>query len=76
MSIPTKEYGLESNISCVTYAQIRKYHTPEEVEHFYKWMRGQTMMMLKGGESGIYTWDYERWLREGCKTEQNANTWD
>jgi len=34
------------------------------------------MMALKSGESGIYTNDYERWLREGKKIEQNADTWD
>lgn len=76
MSIPTKEYGLESDTSYVTFAQIRAYHTREECEYFYKWMRGQTAMLLKSGHTGIYTWDYERWLREGKKTEQNADTWD
>ncbi len=32
---------------------------------------GQTV-----GEAGIYMCDYERWLREGKKIEQNAGTWD
>ncbi len=78
MSIPTEEYGLEleSDISYITYAQVEKYHSPEECRHFCRWMHGQTVMGLKSGESGIYTWDYERWLREGRKTEQNTDTWD
>lgn len=76
MSIPIKEYGLEADMSYITFAQVREYHTKTEVEHFYKWMRGQTAMLLKSGHTGIYTHDYERWLSEGKKTEQNAGTWD
>lgn len=76
MSIPIEEYGMEIDMSYVTFAQVREYHTKEESEHFCKWMHGQTAMMLKNGKTGIYTWDYERWLREGKKTEQNADTWD
>lgn len=76
MSIPTEEYGFESGCSYITDAQIEKYHTPEECVHFYVWMSRQTAMILKNGNTGIYTWDYERWLREGQKTEQNPDTWD
>lgn len=76
MPIPPEEYGLESNTSYVTYAQVQKCHTPEECRRFCKWMNGQTTMSLKNGETGVYVCDYERWLREGCKIEQNADTWD
>jgi len=76
MSIPIEKYGMESDISYVTYAQIEIYHSPEECRAFCKWMNGQTAMLLKSGETGIYTWDYERWLGEGRKTEQNPDTWD
>lgn len=76
MSIPIEECSLESDIYYFTLAQVKKYHTPEEYRHFCKWMNGQTSMMLKSGETGVYTWDYERWLKEGKKTEQNADTWD
>lgn len=76
MPIPPEEYGMESDMSYITFAQIREYHTKQESEHFYKWMRGQTAMFLKSGHTGVYTSDYERWLREGKKTEQNPHTWD
>lgn len=76
MSIPTEEYGLESKIFYITYAQVKAYHTSEEYGRFCGWMNGQTAMLLKSGETGVYTWDYERWLREGKETEQNADTWD
>jgi len=38
MSIPTEEYGLESESSYITFAQVEKYHSPEECRHFCKWM--------------------------------------
>lgn len=76
MPIPPEEYGMESDMSYITFAQVEKHHSPEECRVFRKWMGGQTVVGLKNGRSGIYTWDYERWLREGKKTEQNADTWD
>jgi hypothetical protein len=24
----------------------------------------------------VYTWDYERWLRQGKQIEQDSNDWD
>lgn len=76
MSIPIEEYYQNEDGQFVTHGQIIAYHTEKESKKFQKWMGGQTVMDLKGGEEGIHICDYERWLREGKKTEQNVDTWD
>jgi len=60
----------------VTYNQVKAAHTQDEYFNFCKWMCGQTCGMMDNGEAGIYSWDYERFCREGMKTEQNAENWD
>lgn len=73
--IPPSEYLTEEGIYCVTMEMVKKYH-PDDVEQFCRWMTGQTGMVLRDGTCAIYAWDYERWLREGRKNEQNPLTWD
>lgn len=60
----------------VTYDMVKKAHTKEEYNNFCKWMSNQTVGMMDDGNAGIYSWDYERFCREGMKTEQNEETWD
>jgi len=60
----------------VTSDMIATVHTPEEYENFKRWIGGQTVSVANDGmTTAIYAWDYERWIREGCKTEQGP-TWD
>jgi hypothetical protein len=60
----------------VTSDMVATAHTPEEYENFIKWMRGQTIAFGNDEKtSAIYVWDYERWFRQGCKTEQGKD-WD
>lgn len=74
--IPESEYKQSSEFTYVTRDLIVKYHTLEEANRFFDWMYGQTCSAGENGETAIYSWDYERWLREGKKKEQNAATWD
>jgi hypothetical protein len=60
----------------VTYNMVKAAHSQKEYLDFLKWMTGQTVGMMDNGEAGIYSHDYERWLKEGMKKEQNAETWD
>lgn len=30
---------------------------------FGKWMRGQTSLLCDDGQLGVYTWDFDRWIR-------------
>lgn len=60
----------------VTFKMVEKAHTKKEYENFCAWMGGQTCGTMANGESGIYSWDYERWLRQGKKTDQNKEDWD
>lgn len=42
-------------------------------------MYGQTCMLIKDGAIEVvcvYTWDYERWLRQGKQMEQDPEDWD
>lgn len=74
--ISTSEYIMAyGEYPVVTYDMVKKVHTKEECEHFAEWMYGQTCMGLEDGRAGIYADDYERWLRQGKKTEQ-AENWD
>lgn len=47
----------------------------DEVSRFNDWMAGQTCCESPGGGAGVYRWDYERWVRQGKKTEQGKD-WD
>jgi len=60
----------------VTYNMVRKAHTEQEYAKFIRWMGGQTQGMMDNGEAAVYSWDYERWCRQGKKTVQNAVDWD
>ncbi len=46
----------------VTRDIIERYHTAEEVKAFYSWLRGKTCLVIDGGVTGIYLYDYEMWL--------------
>ena len=74
--IPMSEFLVapEDMFTYVTMDMIRKYHTVDEQKNFDKWMRGQTMSDVNG-VTAIYSWDYERWVIQGKKTEQGAD-WD
>jgi hypothetical protein len=75
--IPPSEYILAyDKFPVITWDMILKVHSQEDIEHFRQWMDGQTVMGMPDGSSGIYTSDYERWLRQGKKTGQNAEDWD
>lgn len=74
--IPKTEYIFVDGVGhVVTDELVQKYHTPEDVSKFNKWMRGQTSLCMSDGKAGIYSWDYERWLSQGKKTQQGED-WD
>jgi hypothetical protein len=60
----------------VKYSMVRAAHTEDEYANFCKWMCNQTVGVDDKNEAVIYSWDYERFCREGMKTKQNAETWD
>jgi hypothetical protein len=72
--IPQTEYIQLEGLSGVTFEQIEKYHTKEEVQNFNKWITGQTCSIYKD-KPLIYSWDYERWVRQGMKISQGKD-WD
>lgn len=74
--IPEHEYVDAGGFKVVTYQLVELHHTPGEVESFCRWMGGQTCAVLDDGSAGIYSWDYERWLREGRLDCQLPGTWD
>lgn len=74
--VPKSEYIFVEHVgNVITDKLFKKYHSESDVEKFNKWMTGQTCCVLLSGEIGIYSWDYERWLRQGRKTEQGSD-WD
>ena len=69
--VPKSEYVIGQLVgACVTIEMVKKYHTPAEVERFCKFMEGQTSCEL-----GIYSCDYERWLKGNMKDSQGSD-WD
>jgi len=76
--IPRCEYcrGSGTTPTYVTYDLVKRYHTEEEVKAFGNFMSGQTVMALPDGKSGIYVWDYERWLEGGMKKKVQGEDWD
>lgn len=72
--IPGDKYYVCSHFPYITEALFKKYHTEKEWKIFNKWMRGQTVSEVNG-EMAIYSWDYERWVEQGKKTEQGED-WD
>jgi hypothetical protein len=50
-----------------------------EREAFSEWLSGQTcpLVTVNGKfRRAYFPWDYERWVKEGKKKDQNFNTWD
>lgn len=73
--IPKNKYKYHEHIgNYITYELLTEHHNEEDVEKFVKWMHGQTMAIIDG-LAAIYSWDYERWIEQGKKTEQGAD-WD
>lgn len=69
--VPKSEYVTADGVgACVPMDAVRKYHTTGEVDRFCKFMYGQTSC-----EHGVYSCDYERWLRGHMKNSQGAD-WD
>lgn len=66
--IPPSEYVLTNGEPRVTLELVKKYHTPEEVGRFCKFMIGQTR-----DSGGIFPWDYERWINQGMRDCQLAD---
>jgi len=54
----------------VTWEQINRYLTLDELTNFNQWIQGQTTL-----REGPYLWDVRRWFEQGMKTEQGAD-WD
>jgi hypothetical protein len=70
----TNYYPMEGVGAVITKRLFLAYHSQEDLEIFLKWMRGQTCTEYHG-EEAFYSWDYERWMREGKETEQGED-WD
>jgi len=49
---------------------IRDALTPNQWKTFEQWMQGQTCI-----EQGCYAWDFQRWVKQGMKSEQGKD-WD
>lgn len=63
--IPASEYVEFCDHMVVTSQLLELYHTPEEIENFTKWLRGQTGVILEDGTHGFYASNYERWFYRG-----------
>ena len=74
--IPAEEYVESHGMKVVTLELFNKHHTPEDLVVFSEWYSGQTGLMMEDGKMGIYTSDYERWIREGRLKDQLPGTWD
>jgi len=74
--IPESEYIEFHGCRVVTAQLIKLHHTPEEVEVFNVWLYGQTGIVMEDGTCGIYVYDYERWLEQGCRDRQCSHDWD
>jgi len=72
--IPAEEYHSCPSFSYITEELFKKHHSEGEWKVFCYWMRGQTCSEANG-ECAIYSWDYERWLRQGRKQDQGLD-WD
>jgi len=57
------------------WVDIQKTLTDREKTAFRRWMTGQTCCQSSEGGTGVYKWDYERWLSQGMKSEQGRD-WD
>jgi len=74
--IPPDEYIKLDNTTVVTKTLLDVHHTPEEIGRLKQWMRNQTCAVMQDGKAGIFSWDYERWLRYGMPTIDDGPEWD
>ena len=72
--IPNTHYYVAEQFTYITKQLFLAYHSKEEWEVFNYWMRGQTGSLVNG-EVVTYSWDYERWVRQGKKKDQGTD-WD
>jgi hypothetical protein len=59
----------------IAWKDIEEHAPKKEFADFCSFMRGQTMLVRDDGDGGVYTWDFDRWVRQGRKTEQGLD-WD
>jgi len=60
----------------VPFSLWKQILTKEAFKKFGEWMYGQTCGVSDDGKEGCpYPWDVERWIRQGCKTQQGPD-WD
>lgn len=64
----------EPYFTYVDDALLRHIHTPDEVQSFYEFMRGQTCGVVND-QAAYYTSDYERWVEQGMPKQQGPD-WD
>jgi hypothetical protein len=75
--IPAERYKVFAGFTYVTEEQVRAYHGPFDATTFFAWMAHQTTPVVDDEPGCCYfSWDYERWLREGRQKKQLAATWD
>jgi hypothetical protein len=61
----------------VPFSLWKQILTEEAYADLEKWMYGQTCGVSDDGQEGCpYPWDIERWIRQGCRVEQNVEDWD
>jgi hypothetical protein len=61
----------------VPFSLWKQILTEEAFKNLEKWMYGQTCGVSDDGKEGCpYPWDVERFIRQGCKTQQNSDDWD
>jgi hypothetical protein len=65
----------QGGFAYITDELLKEYHTEGEIKNFDKWITGQTCALIDG-KCAIYSWDYERWVGQGKKTDQNVEDWD
>ena len=53
----------EKPVSHIAWRDIEQHAPESERNRLDDWMCGQTMLMRDDGDTGIYTWDFDRWLR-------------
>jgi len=73
MSWTNKLTRHEEPISHIAKADIKEHAPPEELKKFNEWLCGQTMLLRSDGDSGIYTWDFDRWVGQGKVNKQNKD---
>lgn len=72
--IPKEKFYNGECFTYITEPLFLKYHSRDDWKIFMQWMYGQTYSIV-GDEMAIYSWDYERWISQGKKTEQGKD-WD